>query len=268
MKTYKKNLYFSLLFISATALSQQKITGTVTDNSNKNINPVLIINVSRGLTTFSDTSGKFVIDAGDRDEIRFVKEGYYRFSKQISKDDFNSPLLILLRKMEIEIPEVKIAYKPTGNLERDSKHLNGSRKLSGLKSDLEIYMKSPLNEPLPNNAISKTFTGHDFNAGQVDLFGVFNAASGLFKKITKPKITKPTYNETQLFMDRLKKEVNLDFLKKYGMGQEQIDAFLIYADDTRNLAKKYRKDFNKDVIESEVKIAFAEYRKVNKIDGQ
>ncbi|WP_353150206.1 hypothetical protein [Chryseobacterium sp.] len=266
MKTYiQQSLCTAVFLISGTVFSQQKITGIVTDNSNININPVLIINVSRHQTVFSDASGKFVIDAAENDEIRFVKEGYYRSDRKILKEDFSTSLLIILKKTEIEIPEVKIAYRPTGNLERDSKHLNESRKISGLKSDLEVYMKSPLNEPLPDNAISKTFTGHDFNAGQVDVMGVLSAAAGLFKKATKPKITKPTYNETQIFMARIRKEINFDFLRKYGMGEDEIEAFLMYADDTRQLAKKYRKDFKRYVVEADIKEAFIEYRKTNKI---
>ncbi|QIY91200.1 hypothetical protein [Chryseobacterium gallinarum] len=266
MKTYSKQSLCTAVFLISTAVfSQQKITGIITDNSNININPVLVLNVSKQQSVFSDASGKFVIDAEEKDEIRFVKEGYYRSDKKISKENFNTPLLIILKKNEIEIPEVKITYKPTGNLERDSRNLNGSRKISGLKSDLEIYMKSPLNVPLPDRSISKTFRGLDFNAGQVDVMGVLSAAAGLFKKATKPKITKPTYNETRTFMTRIRKEINFDFLRKYGMGEDEIDAFLMYADDTKQLARKYRKDFNKSVVEAEIKEAFAEYRKTNKI---
>ncbi|WP_238555171.1 hypothetical protein [Chryseobacterium sp. P1-3] len=67
------------------------------------------------------------------------------------------------------------------------------------------------------------------------------------------------------FMTRIRKEINFDFLRKYGMGEDEIDAFLMYADDTKQLARKYRKDFNKSVVEAEIKEAFAEYRKTNKI---
>lgn len=266
MKTITKpSLYTAMLLVSGTLFSQQKIAGIVTDNSNININPVLIVNISKQTNTLSDTSGRFTIDATENDEIRFVKDGYFRSVKKISKDDFNISLLIILKREEIEIPEVKVAFKPTGNLEKDSKRFNESKKLKALKSDMDEYLKRPLNEPIPKNTIPKTFSGHDFNAGQADVLKVIGAAIGLFNKATKPKITKATYGEYQAFMTRLKNEVDLTFLKKYGMDEEQIDAFLYYAEDAQELSKKYRKDFSKAALEFELKKVFAEYSKTHKL---
>jgi len=253
-------------FISMEIFAQQQVTGIVTDNSKQNINPVLIINVSNRKSTLSDASGNFTIEASENDELRFVKEGYYRFDKKIKQEDFSSPLMISLEKTEIEIPEVKIAYKPTGNLERDNRHLNESRKVVSLRSELDEYMKSPLNEALPDNTVSKTFKP-DYNAGQVSILGVLDAAVGLFKKATELKITKANFTETQNFLKRVKEEIDLQFLRKYGMDEEQIDHFLIYANDTRMMAKKYRKDFKADTVEYELRVAFAEYRKTRKLDN-
>lgn len=260
-------LFLSLILFSYT-FSQQKVTGLVTDNTNGTLNPVVIINISKNTSVLSDYSGRFVIDADENDEIRAIKEGYYRASKKISKEDFSNPLLIILQKAEIQIPEVKIAFRPTGNLEKDSKRLNESQKLRSLKSEMSKYMKSPLKEPLPNKTISKTFTGHDFNAGQVDALGIIGKAISLITNAKKPKITKANYIEFQDFMVQLKNNVNLNFLRKYGMEDEQIDAFLLYAEETRSLSKKFRKDFNKNVLEFELKAAFVEYRKLNKLDAK
>lgn len=264
---FKLLLLLSLMVFSST-FSQQKVTGLVTDNSNTNINPVLIINVSRNTSVLSDASGKFAIDADENDEIRAVKEGYYRASKKILRQDFNTPVLMILQKAVIQIPEVKIAFKPTGNLEKDSKRLNESQKLKSLKSEMSKYMKSPLTEPLPDKSISKTFTGHDYKVGQVDVLGALGKAINLITNANKPKITKANYIEFQDFMIELKNDVNLDFLRKYGMEDEQIDAFLLYAEETRYLSKKFRKDFNKDVLKFELQAAFTEYRKLNKLEAK
>lgn len=267
MKTYiKQSLYTIPFFVSAEFFSQQQVTGIVTDNGKSNINPVLVINVSNQKSTLSDASGRFSIEASENDEIRFVKEGYYRFDKIMIKEDFNSPLMITLEKREIEIPEVKITYKPTGNLEKDNNHLNESRKIVSLRSELDEYMKSPLNEALPDNTVSKTFK-QDYGAGQVNLLGVLDAAVGLFKKATELKITKANFTETQDFIKRVKQEADLTFLKKYGMDEERIDQFLLYANDTRMMAKKYRKNFKIDVVEYELRVAFAEYKKTRKLDN-
>ncbi|WP_153397773.1 hypothetical protein [Chryseobacterium vaccae] len=269
MKAYSKQyLSGTLVLISATAFSQQKVTGRITDNSSTNINPVLVINISNQKNVLSSTSGDFTIDASENDEIRFVKEGYYRFDKKVSKEDFNTPLSISLKRIEIEIPEVKVTYTPTGNLEKDNKYLNESRKIGALKSGLSEYMRSPLNEPLPVNSISQNFKGHDFKAGYVNVFSVLKVAANFIKKSRKPKITKANFTETQDFISRIKTDIDLGFLRKYGMEDEQIDHFLIYANDTRTMAKKYRKDFKKDVIIMELQVAFAEYSKLNKLDNQ
>ncbi|REC78020.1 hypothetical protein DRF60_10170 [Chryseobacterium elymi] len=267
MRTYIKRIFYTIpFFVSAGFFSQQQITGTVTENSKKNITPVLIINVSNRKSTLSDTLGNFTIEVSENDELRFVKEGYYRFDKKIKQEDFRFPLMISLDKTEIEIPEVKITYKPTGNLERDNRHLNESRKVVSLRSELDEYMKSPLNEALPDNTVSKTFKP-DYNAGHVSILGVLDAAVGLFKKATELKITKANYTETQDFIKKVKEEIDLEFLRKYGMNEEQIDHFLIYANDIRMMAKKYRKNFKADTVEYELKIAFSEYRKIRKLDN-
>ncbi|WP_288447979.1 hypothetical protein [uncultured Chryseobacterium sp.] len=268
MKKYiSKSLLMMLFCIASGIKAQQKISGRVITGNDLDLAPALIVNISSGKSILSDMSGKFEIEAKENDEIRFVKEGYYRSDKKINGEDFKTTLNIILRRMEIQIPEVKIKYKPTGNLAKDNQHYNESRKLQSLKSDMESYMRSPLNEPLPNNTISKTFTGHDFNAGQVNVLGVLGAVSGLVKKATKPKITKANYNETQDFLKRVKTQINLSFLTKYGMDEEQIDTFLLYAEKTRALAKRFRKDFQISEIEYELKVAFAEYSKTNRLEG-
>ncbi|MDW9383029.1 hypothetical protein [Chryseobacterium sp. JV558] len=267
MVCIRKTVFLVPFCIASGLGAQQKISGRVITGNDLDVAPVLIVNISAGKSMLSDMSGKFEIEAKENDEIRFVKEGYYRADKKITGEDFNSPMNIILKKMEIQIPEVRIKYKPTGNLAKYNQHLNESRKIQSLKSDMEDYMKSPLIQPLPNNTLSKTFTGHDFNAGQVNVLGVLSAVAGLVKKTTKPKITKANYNETQDFLRRVRNEINLNFLKKYGMDEEQIDTFLIYAEKTRLLAKRYRKDFQISVVEYELKVAFGEYSKMNKLEG-
>lgn len=267
-KYIRQSLYAVPCFIFADVWSQQKITGSIIDNNgSSSLNSVLVVNISNHTSTFSNTSGQFVINADENDELRFVKEGYYRVDRKITREDIRNPLLVVLPYAEILIPEVKIKYQPTGNLERDSKHLDESRKIASLKSDLNDYMRSPLNEPLPKNTIPKQFGGHDFSAGQGDVLGALGLVVNLIKKSGKPKITKADYNETQNFIKRVKEEMNLNFLRKYGMGDEQIDRFLLYANDTKKLAKLYRKDFNVAAIEFELKAAFQEYKKTNKLEG-
>jgi len=262
MRVFLNLLFY---FVGTIVFAQQKISGLILDEQNIPISNVLVIDMSSNTNVYSDTSGKFTIEADLGNEIRFVKEGFYRSQIHVSDENIKTNVNIFLKRSEILIPEVKIEYKLTGDIKKDSKYLNDSRKVASLKSSMESYMKSPMTEVVPKNTIPKSFDGHDFNAGQVNVLKLIGSAIGLISKSTKPKITKPNFYETQSFLQRIKNEVDLNFLKKYGMDEEQIDAFLVYAEKVKMLSKRYRKDFKKGAISYELQAVFAEYQKINKL---
>jgi len=261
----QKTGIFISVFCFGFLFSQQKISGTVTDSDHVKAASVLVLNITKNVRSSSDVLGKFTIEADENDEVRFVKEGFYRTDKIINKENLNSSINIILLRAETLIPEVTIKYKPTGNLERDSRHYNDSRKVASLKSSLDAYLKTPMNVPVPINEVPKTFQPHDFNAGHVNLFKVFGEAVRLVKKASAPKITAPTYGETQSFLMRVKTEINLSFLTRLGMNEERIDHFLLYAERVNHLSKRFRKNFKPIEIEYELKTAFTEYAKLNKV---
>ncbi|MGE6397983.1 hypothetical protein [Chryseobacterium scophthalmum] len=248
--------------------SQQNIYGKIVDEDRNNLTGVLVFNITKNIKAYSDISGDYLIEAQENDEVKFIKQGFYRIDKIIKKETFNSPLEIQLVRAETLIQEVKIDYKPTGNLGKESKHLEGSKKVAALQSSINDYMKSELNEPLPKNVIPKSFQGHDFKAGHVslDIFETIATIVFLTKKGSITKITTPNYVETQNFLSRVKSEVDLSIFKKYGMDEEKIDHFLVYAENVNHLSKKYRKDFNAATILSELQNAFVEYSKLNKLN--
>ena len=245
--------------------SQQQILGKIVDEDHNDMNAVLIFNTTQNIKTYSNISGEFSIEAKENDEVKFIKEGFYRIDKIIKKETFNSQLQIQLVRAEALIQEVEIDYKPSGDFAKDSKRLDDSKKVASLKSELNDYMKSELNEPLPKNEISKTFKGHDFQAGHLSLDILETIATIIFltKKGSITKITTPNYIETQNFLAKVKAEVDLTMFEKYGMDEEKIDYFLAYAEKVNHLSKKYRKDFNAAAILSELQNAFVEYSKLN-----
>jgi len=249
--------------------SQQNIAGKIVDEDHNNLTGVLVFNITKNIKAYSNISGDYLIEADENDEVKFIKEGFYRIDKIIKRETFASQLQIQLARAETLIQEVKIDYKPIGNLDKDSKYLDDSKKVADLKSSVNEYMKSELNEPLPKNVIPKSFQGHDFQAGHasVNLLTIFGEVSGLIKKAAGYKITTPNYVETQNFIARIKAEVNLSIFKKYGMDEEKIDHFLAYAEKINHLSKKYRKDFNAAIILSELQNAFVEYSKLNKLSN-
>lgn len=260
-----KFLMLIALLLMIFAFSQQNISGKIVDEDNNSLNVVLVFNITKNIKTYSNISGDFSIEARENDELRFIKEGFYRIDKIIKKEAFNSQIEIELIRAETLIQEVKIGYKPSGNLAKDSKNLDDSKKLASLKSSINEYMKSELNEPLPKNEVPKSFQGHNFYEGQVDVIKVLATAVGLVKKATSSKITAPSYVETQNFLAKVETDVDLTTFKKYGMDEEKIDHFLAYAEKVNYLSKKYRKDFNTATILSELQTAFVEYSKLNKL---
>lgn len=249
--------------------SQQNISGKIVDEDRNNLTGVLVFNTTKNTKAYSNISGDYLIEAQENDEVKFIKQGFYRIDKIIKKETFNSPLEIQLVRAETLIQEVEIDYKPTGNLGKDSKHLDDSKKVAALQSSINDYMKSELNEPLPKNVIPKSFQGHDFKAGHVslDIFETIATIVFLTKKGSITKITTPNYVETQNFLARVKSEVDLSIFKKYGMDEDKIDHFLAYAENVNHLSKKYRKDFNAATILSELQNAFVEYSKLNKLNN-
>lgn len=116
----------SLLTIIFT-FSQQNISGKIVDEDHNNLNVVLIFNTTQNIKTYSNISGEFSIEAKENDEVKFIKEGFYRLDKIIKKETFNSQLQVQLTRAEALIQEVKIDYKSSGDFAKDSKRLDDSK---------------------------------------------------------------------------------------------------------------------------------------------
>ncbi|MEF9479664.1 hypothetical protein OWR28_19755 [Chryseobacterium sp. 1B4] len=96
---YISRAFFLVLFCITSGLwGQQKVSGKVITGDEMDLTPVLIVNISAGKSILSNMSGTFEIEAKENDEIRFVKEGYYRVDKKITKEDISSPFNIILKK--------------------------------------------------------------------------------------------------------------------------------------------------------------------------
>src|SRR5690606_14615009 len=177
------------------------------------------------------------------DELRFVKSGYERSSTKISTYNYSGPLNISLTHSAYLIEEVELAFQATGNLKKDVKSLDPPRRVVALNSSMDSYMRTSPTEPSPKLSIPSAFAPKDFNAGQVDVVKAVSALVGLIGKTSSSPITKANYAETQVFYRRVKNEIDLSFYWSRGWTEEDLDRFLIYADNSYSLAKKYRKTF-------------------------
>ena len=145
--------------------------------------------------------------------------------------------------------------------------LDPPRKVVALNSSMNSYMRTPLTEQSPKLSMPSAFAPKDFNAGQVDILKAVSALAGLVNKTGSSPLTKANYAETQAFYRRVKTEIDLSFYTSRGWDEEEIDRFLIYADESYALAKKYRKNFNIAAITADMKMAYKEYIKTHKVNS-
>lgn len=131
-------LLFTVLFINVQA--QDYIFGKVTSEENTEISNVTVINIRTDERISTNRDGHFMISGRSGDELRFVKNGYERASRRITKENISAPVNITLVRAAALIAEVEIKKEITGDIKIDSKNLNPPRKVEKLKNDLAVYM--------------------------------------------------------------------------------------------------------------------------------
>lgn len=263
MKT--KLLFFLFLIFSVTAFSQQYIIGKVSSEFDAALQSVVIYNSRTDEKVLSDQDGNFTIAAKQADELRFIKTGYDRRSYIISTQSFTQTLKIILTKSPYDIAEVELKFQATGDLKRDIKALDPSKRVVALNSTMKSYMMTPFTVVAPKLSTPSAFAAPDYSAGHVNVLGIASAVFGIIKKSKNPPITTANYAETQEFYRQVKRNLDLSFYTSQGWDEEQIDRFLIYADQTQSLAKLYRKNFDVGAISFAMKLAYKEYIRTHKV---
>lgn len=260
-----KLLTFLCLILSITIFSQEYIFGKVSSDMGTELPETMIVNMRTDEKIRADKDGNYMIAAKLNDELRFVKNGYDRNITKIAAENYSKSLNIILEKSPFQIEEIELAFHPTGNLKKDSKALDIPLKVVALNNDMKLYMMRPPTEMAPKLSTPSAFAPRNMNAGQVNIFGLASAISGLLRKATKDPLTKANYAETQAFFREIKNSLDLSFYTKQGWDEEEIDRFLIYADENYSLAKKYRKTFDVAAIKFDMRMAYQEYVKTHKI---
>ena len=262
----KTKLLFLLFFLLSIAVfSQQYLIGKVSSEFETDLQSVIIFNTRTDEKIFSDKDGNFIIVAKPFDEIRFIKSGYDRKSSKISAQNFLEPFNVMLTKSPFDIAEIELKFQATGNLKKDVKTLEPSKRVAALNSDMKLYLTRPFTEVAPQLSIPSAFAPPNYSAGQVNVLGIASTIFGLIKKAKNPPSTMANYAETQEFYRRIKNTMDLSFYTSRGWDEEQIDRFLIYADENYSLAKLYRKNFDISAIDLAMKLAYKEYIKTHKV---
>lgn len=266
----QKLILLLLILLSGWYYSQQVI-GKVTNDAGKDMPGVAVVNIRTGNTAWTDKFGQFFIDAVVADELRFVRKGYERQNIKLSQNSFSRSLDVVLQLQTEQIEEVTIAFRPSGDLKKDIQQLRQPERVVALNRAANNWMRQVPNELPAANSIPSAFAQRNLSAGQLPIASIGSGAAGLigmlakaiFKPATKPGT--PTFVETEKFYRQVKHSVDMAYFQKYGMDEYAFEKYLIYADKTFNLTKRYARNYNAAEIESILKSGLQEYLSAHKV---
>ncbi|GGP05756.1 hypothetical protein GCM10010992_23100 [Cloacibacterium rupense] len=256
----KQLLIFFFLSTFTNLYSQEYIFGKVTSEQNTEMAGVLVINIKTDEETYTNKDGNFMIAAKSNDLLRFVKQKFDRVSYTIKPEDFQKAITISMQKSTIEIEEVEIKTKLTGNLAKDSKALNKSAKTLTLNQEMDSYMRMKPEKPFPTLRTPSAFEKPNVNAAQVDIIKAIGFITKLIKGNKKPEFN-PNQNTIKGFSMRVRYNLTDQYFIEMGLKIEEIDGFLKYADNRFQLTKNYYNNFNLAKIQLQLESVLDEYKK-------
>ena len=135
----KKTLLLFLFILANSFYAQEYIFGKITSEQNIELSGVLILNTRTDEKAYSDSDGNFMISAKNNDALRFVKQKYDRITYSVKPEDFKNSIKITLIKSVVEIEEVEIKSKLTGNLREDARRVESVKKVK-LNKEISKYI--------------------------------------------------------------------------------------------------------------------------------
>ena len=242
----KKILLLFFFTVFANLYSQEYIFGKVTSEQNTEIAGVLVINIKTDEETYTNKDGNFMIAAKSKDLLRFVKQKFDRVSYTIKPEDFQKSITINMQKATIEIDEVEIKNKLTGNLKDDINKVENKKKtklnqeiskMNLEKTDLTILLpragefKQPKGEGFSVGTIKDRWDTVDVNQGYLYILGedYFVEELGLKKE------------EVAHFIGYVMQSLNLKNIKKKGYFlSEDITKFQVLAEKKIKIFKELK----------------------------
>ena len=137
-----KLLFIAFTFLCINLHAQDYIFGKITSEEKTEMPNVTVINIRTDERVNTNDDGHFMIAGRQGDLIRFIKLGYERVDKRVTKDNLASPLNIILPRSATLIDEVKIKKQLTGDLKIDAKTYNAPKKVEKLKADIGNYINT------------------------------------------------------------------------------------------------------------------------------
>ena len=164
----KKTLLLFLFILANSFYAQEYIFGKITSEQNLELSGVLILNTRTDEKAYSDSDGNFMISAKNNDALRFVKQKYDRITYSVKPEDFKNSIKITLIKSVVEIEEVEIKSKLTGNLREDARRVESVRKVK-LNKEISKYIAEKSDPKIlkPRGGEFVQPVGQGFSVGKV-----------------------------------------------------------------------------------------------------
>ena len=164
----KKTLLLFLFILAHSFYAQEYIFGKITSEQNIELSGVLILNTRTDEKAYSDSDGNFMISAKNNDALRFVKQKFDRITYSVKPEDFKNSIKVTLIKSVVEIEEVEIKTKLTGNLREDARRVESVKKVK-LNKEISKYIAEKSDPEIikPRGGEFVQPVGQGFSVGKV-----------------------------------------------------------------------------------------------------
>ena len=218
-------VFFCLLFCFSTLYSQQ-VSGIVRDENQNPLPAVLVVNMATDEKVTTNLNGEFSINASINNELRFVRKGFERSSKNIVQLDFSFTLNVVLIRVAQEIEEVEVSpLKLTGDLNKDSKNLTKIDRAAQVEQAVGI--PGPPEKPREKPAdVKKDILMPLLSLSPaLNIQAIYDVLSG---KARKQK-SWYKYEDLQDNINWIRERVDDDYFTKMGISEEKISEFLQFS---------------------------------------
>ncbi len=233
-----KLLPFLFFLVFFKFYAQETLSGKVVTEQSTELSGVLVVNITTDDKTYTNAEGNFKIMAKKGDKIRFLKEKYDRATITVFYIDFQKKLKIILTKTPIEIKEVQIKPKLTGNLKKDSKSLNKRNRNQELQD--AIGLPPPPEKPREKPAEVTKDILLPIITGNLNIQAIYDVASGKAKR--QKRLYKYQDLQENIAWARLK--IEDEYFINLGIPREEINNFIEYSFAKNPLALRYAKAEN------------------------
>lgn len=172
---------------------------------------VLIVNMTTNQKTYSDSYGKFSIDANVGDEIRFAKENYRLGKIVISSYNFQ---VVQLEKIPQEIEEVKIINKNLAESQEEK-----------LRKDIGLPKGPDKPREKPADAVDDIVRPLIRIPPMVNIQAIYDVVSGKSKRLKRLY----RYEDLQEGLAWIQNNIDVEYFSEAGIPPEKFNDFLMFS---------------------------------------